>query len=477
MRPALFAILTQASGPSYDPAVQAYLAAGRAAGGTISDADALAVDAFVKGCVADGTWSTISDLGILASWSTFAAAIKPLKTSAGITSLNASNFTSAHYLARGADCGVNNYRELAAVGGGGGATTRLLDAGAIGWATNAAIGVFGSNAPTGSWPWFYAGTAGFWPQASASEPYVEGGTAAGYGGNDYLSSSPTAKRAVGDLGLVRSSGAALRLVQAGAALKTAGGTSTAAGTGGNFNVCGGSSGQGAQTRLYYYAPGMTFAQYQSFYTRVTTMLAAFGVGTSTYSYHYQGDSIMAGFGGVTRLDEYLRLKTGWDGRHMNVARSGELMGNASTTGTIAYAYAAGGTVGNTKPFRPDGTVWTKGFTFIEGGTNDLAAGTLGTTVASAHTTLSTTARGDGFKTIGLTPPRRYDAAWTGAMETQRMACRAAIMASASSYDFVADMDSIWPTSASLQSDGIHPTSAANSVLADYFAANINPATL
>lgn len=80
-------------GTSFDPDAASYFLRIAAAGSSISPSNAVAVDAFIKGCKADGIWSAIKASCILAGADTIAGALVPLVG----TAPTATSFSDSDY--------------------------------------------------------------------------------------------------------------------------------------------------------------------------------------------------------------------------------------------------------------------------------------------------------------------------------------------------------------------------------------------
>ena len=462
---------------SYDPDTAAYIAAGKANGGTLSGAVAGYFDTFVRGLKTDSVWSKITDIGIIAGWDNIAGAFTPLKTSAGITALNNTGFVSNDYISTGADCGLNYYKTLRNTGSPGGPNSSYayLHAGAITTTQQSGWGRFASH-------------HGSMSMAGNGFPRILMGCSntcmQGFMYSFSYFAQAASKRYVKEaaqlrLGPATGSGV-IKLCQFGSVIASSDdfqGT-TSPGTG-NLSLCGDNSGvnAGDQIRLYWYGPGITVADYTKIYNRGNTLCTSLGFGSSTNSFHITGDSISTDFLGYTPWWMYLKAKSGWDGRWMSTALSGGSFGSLATANTMANKYT-----GQILPYKADGVVWTKGTIFILCGTNDLGAGAAGSTLLTNTVAFSDTARAAGFKVVVMKILPRSDSGWNSTKETERGVYNNGLTTNASHFDAVLDPSLATgmsdPTNTTYwAADKLHPNSTGGSSIADYIAANLNISTL
>lgn len=184
---------------------------------------------------------------------------------------------------------------------------------------------------------------------------------------------------------------------------------------------------------------------------------AFAVPAS-YDYRlvFDGDSIMEGSGGLL-----LRNMPSWLGE--GLTKKAEMYNMAVHGQTLATIYANrvarfGSLVLAGKP-----SVF-----FENGGTNDLGAGTTGANLyANSAAPLVSYLKGLGFKVVLCTVLPRSDAAWTGAMETERGNYNALVRANSAGADHVLD----------LTQNPVMGGAAANTGNAAYFVDKLHPTAL
>lgn len=128
---------------SLDPEVVAWRSAIAANGGSVSGGAVAAVNAFVRGCKADGVWDALLDVGLFAGVDNLNAALVKLKTPSGVQRvLTNNNFVSADHTATGASAGL--------VGNG---SSKFLNTGFIGLGTlsttSASVGFYTTSPHVG----------------------------------------------------------------------------------------------------------------------------------------------------------------------------------------------------------------------------------------------------------------------------------------------------------------------------------------
>lgn len=92
---------------SLDPVVIDYRRAIEANGGSINTATLAAVNQFVRGCRADGTWDSLLEIGLFAGVDNLAAALVKIKTPSGVQRVITNvNYVAGDYTATGASAGL-----------------------------------------------------------------------------------------------------------------------------------------------------------------------------------------------------------------------------------------------------------------------------------------------------------------------------------------------------------------------------------
>lgn len=174
-----------------------------------------------------------------------------------------------------------------------------------------------------------------------------------------------------------------------------------------------------------------------------------------------GDSITEGTGSrlIRNMASQLAANLTKPRRFYNWGIHGETMATAyaQRTGRYTTTFASG----------------IPNVAFIQIGTNDLGGGTAGATLYSGTTTpFVTFLQGLGYKVVVCTLLPRANAGWTGAMETERAAYNAAVIANAAAADAVLDLTAnptMGPSAAALDTalypDNLHPNNLGYAYLA------------
>lgn len=183
-----------------------------------------------------------------------------------------------------------------------------------------------------------------------------------------------------------------------------------------------------------------------------------------YTAVFNGDSILEG-SGAARLKNTIR--------QMGLRKEAEVINSAIHGTTLATQYAA--------RTRFSTNVYNAGRPCVfvmQAGTNDLAS-TAGATLYNNTTTpYIAYLKGLGYKVIVCTVlPRTGSSGWTGAMETERLAYNALVVANSAGADLVLDLaadSAMGPTSAcadtNLYGDALHPATAGHTRLAALYKA-------
>lgn len=184
-----------------------------------------------------------------------------------------------------------------------------------------------------------------------------------------------------------------------------------------------------------------------------------------YRVVFAGDSIMEGTGSLLLRNMPAQ---------MALTRNAELFNMAVHGQTLLTEYT-----GRVARF---GTLFTAACPcvfFIEGGTNDIASSTTGANLyANTAGPLVTYLKGLGFKVVIATLlPRTGSTGWTAAMETERLAYNALVVANSAAADLVLDLaaDPVMgaataPADTAKYVDKVHPTTTGYGYLAPLYTA-------
>lgn len=198
---------------------------------------------------------------------------------------------------------------------------------------------------------------------------------------------------------------------------------------------------------------------------VTALNAACEVPTAfQYTAVFNGDSILEGSGAARLLNTV---------RQMGLRKEGEVVNSAIHGTTLATQYSA--------RTRFSTNLYNAGrpcVFFMQAGTNDLASTAGATLYANTATPYVTYLKGLGYKVVICTIlPRTGSSGWSAAMENERLAYNAAVVANAAGADLVLDLASdpvMGPTTAcadtSLYVDALHPATGGHARLASLYRA-------
>lgn len=199
---------------------------------------------------------------------------------------------------------------------------------------------------------------------------------------------------------------------------------------------------------------------------VASMKTASGYNAAfPYRVVFAGDSIMEGTGSLLLRNMPLQ---------MALTKNAELFNMAIHGQTLATEYT-----GRVARFS---TLFTASYPcvfFIEGGTNDIANATTGANLyANTTAPLIAYLKGLGFKAVaGTLLPRTGSTGWTAAMENERLAYNALVVANSAAADLVLDLaaDPVMgatsaPADTAKYVDKVHPTSTGYGYLAPLYTA-------
>ena len=140
--------------------------------------------------------------------------------------------------------------------------------------------------------------------------------------------------------------------------------------------------------------------------------------------------------------------------YANVATSGE------KAQQMQYEYATQGHLYAPKPGQ-------LGLFTLLAGTNDIGAGTSGSTTFTYLQYIWAAARADGFRVMAFTVPQNASCAASGTLEIQRQALNSLILSATSNWDYCVDIDKILTYTD--MSDNTHPTVTGNGKIAGLVA--------
>ena len=170
---------------------------------------------------------------------------------------------------------------------------------------------------------------------------------------------------------------------------------------------------------------------------------------------------------------------GWTGRHRRCCHSGIKTGTIGQASTLNDAT----NIACITAERPDGTTFTKTILLYYAGVNDLLAGTTGANLLTYVQSWVTGRVAEGSKVVILNIPNNAftSPAWTGAMETERLAYNAGL-SGLTGVSAIVDIstalgDVNGAGSANRLADKLHYSQAGHAAVAAAVQAAVNPLTL